>query len=388
MKKRIIVIVFLLFLVAAGAAVYLGRWQAREQEPWYSGTIEATRAELGFQVSGRVQRVLVDEGAHVTGGSLLAELDREEFEARRESARARVDAAERRLERVRAFLEVHRATLPNEVDRARAGVEALEAKVRELEKGYRPQDVEQARLAAASARETLEEAQRQRERYERLYRQGSVSEQELDRVVLRHQNALKAWERAQEQYALLREGFRTEEVATARARLAEGRAVLSLARNNLGRIRVTELEVEAARAGLEEARAALNLAGTRLGYTRLWAPFDGTITVRSVEPGEVVIPSREVLTLTDLSVVDLKIFVEETEIGTVRHGRPVDVTVDTFPDRVFEGKVAFVSPEAEFTPKFIQTRKERVKLVYLVKVSVPNPDGRLKPGMPADARLR
>ncbi len=87
-------------------------------------------------------------------------------------------------------------------------------------------------------------------------------------------------------------------------------------------------------------------------------------------------------------MVDLKIFVEETEIGTVRHGRPVDVTVDTFPDQVFEGKVAFVSTEAEFTPKFIQTRKERVKLVYLVKVAVPNPDGRLKPGMPADARLR
>jgi len=164
--------------------------------------------------------------------------------------------------------------------------------------------------------------------------------------------------------------------------------VLALARDNLERIRVTEREVETARARVDEARAALTLAEVRLGYTRLYAPFDGTITVRSVEPGEVIIPSREVLSLTDLSTVDLEIFVNETEIGAVKPGQDVEVKVDTFPDKVYRGKVSFISSEAEFTPKFIQTRKERVKLVYLVKVSIPNPERELKPGMPADAWLR
>jgi HlyD family secretion protein len=94
------------------------------------------------------------------------------------------------------------------------------------------------------------------------------------------------------------------------------------------------------------------------------------------------------MTLSDLSTVDLKIFVDETEIGKVKPGQNVDVKVDTFPNKIFNGKVSFISPEGEFTPKIIQTRKERVKLVYLVKVSVPNPDFELKSGMPADAWLR
>ena len=388
MKKRILFILFLLVLVGAGAAVYLGQRQVREQELFYSGTIEATRADLAFQASGRVERVLVDEGEDVTAGQLLAELDRSELEANRRAAEARVVTVERELARLAALLDVHRATLPDEVDRAEAGVQALEARLRELEKGYRSQDVEQARLAVISARETLEKARKDRDRYETLYRRGTVSEEERDRVVLRYENALRAWERAREQHALLAEGFRSEEIETAGARLAEGRAVLALARNNLGRIRVTEREVDAARARVDEARAALALAEVRLGYTRLYAPFEGTITVRSVEPGEVIIPSREVLSLTDLSTVDLEIFVNETEIGEVKPGQDVEVKVDTFPDKVYRGRVSFIASEAEFTPKFIQTQKERVKLVYLVKVSIPNPERELKPGMPADAWLR
>ena len=388
MKKRILFILFLLILVGAGAAVYLGQRQVREQELFYSGTIEATRADLAFQASGRVERVLVDEGEDVTAGQLLAELDRSELEANRRAAEARVVTVERELARLAALLDVHRATLPDEVDRAEAGVQALEARLRELEKGYRSQDVEQARLAVISARETLEKARKDRDRYETLYRRGTVSEEERDRVVLRYENALRAWERAREQHALLAEGFRSEEIETAGARLAEGRAVLALARDNLGRIRVTEREVDAARARVDEARAALALAEVRLGYTRLYAPFEGTITVRSVEPGEVIIPSREVLSLTDLSTVDLEIFVNETEIGEVKPGQDVEVKVDTFPDKVYRGRVSFIASEAEFTPKFIQTQKERVKLVYLVKVSIPNPERELKPGMPADAWLR
>jgi HlyD family secretion protein len=94
------------------------------------------------------------------------------------------------------------------------------------------------------------------------------------------------------------------------------------------------------------------------------------------------------MSLADLSVVDLKIYVEETAIGRVKPGQKVDVRVDTFPDKVYAGAVSFISPEGEFTPKIIQTRKERVKLVYLVKVSIPNPGFELKSGMPADAWLR
>jgi HlyD family secretion protein len=95
-----------------------------------------------------------------------------------------------------------------------------------------------------------------------------------------------------------------------------------------------------------------------------------------------------VLSIADLSTVDLKVFVAETEIGRVTPGQPVAVKIDTFPDKTYDGRVAYISPQAEFTPKIIQTHKERVKLVYLVKVSIPNPRFELKSGMPADAWFR
>jgi HlyD family secretion protein len=136
------------------------------------------------------------------------------------------------------------------------------------------------------------------------------------------------------------------------------------------------------------ATAALDVAQIQLGHTELKAPYTGIVLSRNVEPGEVVTPSQEVLTISDLSRVDLKVFVEETEIGKIAPGRAVDVKIDTFPDKTYPGRVAYVSPQAEFTPKIIQTHKERVKLVYLVKVSVPNPDFELKSGMPADAWFR
>ena len=136
------------------------------------------------------------------------------------------------------------------------------------------------------------------------------------------------------------------------------------------------------------AAAALETARIQRGYAELKSPFDGILTSRNVEPGEVVSVGREVLSLSDLSHVDLKIFVDQTEIGRVKPNQPVSVSIDTFPDRRFAGRVAYISPESEFTPKIIQTHKERVKLVYLVKVALENPQFELKPGMPADAWLQ
>ena len=138
----------------------------------------------------------------------------------------------------------------------------------------------------------------------------------------------------------------------------------------------------------DSAKASVELAEIQLRHSQLRAPYSGIITNRQVEPGEVVVPGREVLTLSDLTTVDLKIFVDETEIGKVKPGQQADIKVDTFPEKVYRGEVSYISPEAEFTPKFIQTHKERVKLVYLVKISIPNPDLELKSGMPADAWLR
>ena len=388
MQRKRIAAIFLLLLSGVGLLVYLGQRERRRGELFYSGTIEATQSNLAFQVGGRVTRVFAREGQAVVAGQALAELDRSESEAFLEQARANLLRAQEQRKQLESMLEIYRKTLPEEVARAAAAARALRAQVEEFLAGNRVQDVERARQALLTAESIRQEANRDRERYDQLYPAGSISEKERDIVKLKSETAYRDYERAQEAYDLAKEGTRRETVAAAQARLSEGEAVLRSARHNLQRIEAAQRDVAAARAQVRGAAAVQEQAAIQLERMRLSAPVPGVITSRNVEPGEVVTPSREVLTLSDLSRVDLKIFVSEREIGQVKPGQAVDVRVDSFPAKTYRGRVGFISPEGEFTPKFIQTHKERIKIVYLVKVSIPNPRLELKTGMPADAWLR
>ena len=338
MKKKIL-IAFLILLILVAVVVYFGQWTSRNRDLYYSGTIEATQYHLAFQVAGQVTRVLVDEGYAVKAGDLLAELDTRELKARNDQAKANFE-------------------------RSQASLVALTAQLKEVKTGNRPQDIERAHQAFLSTQAVMEEAKKNMERYRRLFTDGTVSEKEWDAVRLHYDVALHDYERNAEAYDLAKMGSRTETIDNARA------------------------NVQAAKAQLTSAEAAWRQAGIQLSYAQLHAPIAGIITSRNVEPGEVVTPDQEVMTMADLSTVDLKIFVDETEIGKVKPGQVVEVRVDTFPGKVYKGSVSYISPEAEFTPKMVQTRKERVKLVYLVKVSIPNPSLELKTGMPADAWLK
>jgi len=336
MKKRIIVAVFVVLLLGVGALVYFGQRQTQRGELYYSGTIEATQSNLAFQTSGRVINVAVREGQAVTKNQLLAELDPSELRSRKDQAEANLEKSIKTQDQLATLLSIYKTTLPADVARAETSV--------------------------ANARDILEDARKNYRRYEQLFKQGVVAEKERDAVKLNYD--------------------------TAKSRLDDGEASLRQAKSNLNRIEATKQEFEAMISQARQAKAALEQTDIQLNYSRLLAPYSGIITSRNVEPGEVVTSGREVLSMADLSTVDLKIFVDETEIGKVKPGQDVDVKIDTFTDKVFKGKVTFISPEGEFTPKIIQTKKERVKLVYLVKVSIPNPNLELKTGMPADAWLR
>ena len=388
LKKRIVITIFLSLLGGVGWLVYLGQRGVRQEELFYSGTIEATQVNLAFQAGGRVGQVLVREGQAVTAGQVLAELERAEYGARWEQARANADRALEQQKQLEAILEVYEKVLPTEVVRAEAGRKVLSFQLDELKAGNRAQDVERARQASLAAAAVWEEARKNSERYERLFRDGVVSEKEKDSVKLKYETALRDYERNREAYDLAQEGPRKETLAAAQARLAEGEAALRSTRDNLPRIEAARRDLAAARSQAKAAAAARDQARIQLEYAQLTAPTPGIITSRNVEPGEVVTPSREVLTLADLSRVELKIFVGEPEIGRVKPGQPADVQVDSFPTQIYRGVVTFISPVGEFTPKIIQTRKERVKLVYLVKIELPNPRLELKTGMPADAWLR
>lgn len=335
MKKKIIIIVFALTFVGVGVFVYIGQNNRKSDGLFYSGTIETTQAKLSFQVPGRVAEVKVQEGQPVAKNQIIASLDRAEFESRYEQARANLDRAEKTKQQLITALQISQRTLPAEVARAQAGVN--------------------------SARDSLADAEKNYQRYEELFRQSVVTEKERDTLKLGYD--------------------------VAKSRLAESESLLKLAEGNLGRIEAAKDDITTAGAQIDVARAALNQAAIQLGYTQLISPQDGVVVSRNIEAGETVNVGREVITVADLRRVDLKIFVDETVIGRIKPGQKAAVSVDTFPGKTYEGTVSFVSPEGEFTPKIIQTQKERVKLVYLVKISIANPLYELKAGMPADARL-
>jgi HlyD family secretion protein len=145
---------------------------------------------------------------------------------------------------------------------------------------------------------------------------------------------------------------------------------------------------DSAKANVDALRATLDLAGTRLGFAELASPLDGFILTKSAEAGEVVQPGATIFTAADLKNIWLTAYINETDLGRVKLNQVVDIKTDTYPTKVYQGRISFISQEAEFTPKQIQTTEERVKLVYRIKIMVDNTKLELKPGMPADGYIK
>jgi HlyD family secretion protein len=324
MRRRFVGIAVAVVLVAAVASVAI-HLRRRPDILSASGTVEATEARLGFQVPGRILEIKPREGDRVRAGEAVAWLDRAELEARRAQARAQVAAA-------RALLE-------------------------ELEAGARHEELAVAQEAARAAQERYRDAQRDFERIQRLFDGGAVAREALDKAQLALEIARSQDEQARQQLRLVEAGPRRE-------------------------------RLEAQRAVVEQAEAALRQAEAALEHAVIVAPFDGVVTVRDREPGEVVGAGVPVLTLMDPQDRWVRIYIREDRIGAVRLGQRAAISTDTYPGRHYQGVVAFIASEAEFTPRNVQTPEERVKLVYAVKVRITGDPGQeLKPGMPADVQL-
>jgi HlyD family secretion protein len=151
---------------------------------------------------------------------------------------------------------------------------------------------------------------------------------------------------------------------------------------------VAQNNFESAKAKLNASQKTLELATIRLNYANLKSPTEGFVIVKSAEAGEVVQTGSTVFIVADLNDIWLTAYISETDLGRVRLNQNVDVKTDSYPNKVYAGRISFISEEAEFTPKFIQTTEERVKLVYRIKIKVKNPNFELKPGMPADSYIK
>jgi len=391
LRKRLRIVLPLIVIAAAAAYFGFSRNGGPGGVLLLSGNIEVTDARVGFKIAGRLLERLVDEGVEVAAGQQIARLDPTDQELQVSRAAAELKAAEASL------AELEAGSRPEEIRRAHAQLEQARQALRELETGNRAQEVaeseaehERALAAEKAALAELELARADRERAAELFRKGIVSTQENDVVRTRHDAALNAQREATarvksaaERLSLMKEGSRAERIAQARAAAEQAEATYALVKEGP---RAEAIQVSRAQAGIW--KEALRQARQQLEYTRLAAPFAGTVLSKAAEPGEYLQPGSPVVTIGDLEHPWVRAYVDEADLGRVLLGEAAEVTVDTFPGRVFKGHVSFLAGEAEFTPKPVQTFRERAKLVYRVKIDVENPDRVLKPGMPADARIR
>jgi multidrug resistance efflux pump len=353
-----------------------------------NGTVEATEVDIGSRISGRLLTVVPREGEAVRRGQEVATLETAELEAQVAQARGNLAAAEAGAAELGAGTRIEEIrVLKAQVQSARDVQAQAQARLDLVRAGTRPEILEQLRAAVRQAVAAADDAQRDLERVGRLAEQGMVARRDLDVATARRDGVVAALDAARQRLAEAEGGARPEEVRAAEASLAQAAALVTSAQASLdlavaGPRRET---LKAAEARVEAARGAVAATEALLAQTRIAAPTEGRVTLRNAEPGEVVTPGFPIIRIADLARVWLRVYVPEPQIGRVKVGQRATVSVDAFPGRPFPGVVTEIAERPEYTPKNVQTREERAKLVFGVKIEVENPGGELKPGMPADA---
>lgn len=320
--RKMLVVGAVVIVTALVVMMVLRRTPKGSGEIKLSGTIETTVTALSFKLPGRVRERLVDEGQRVAVGQVVARLEDD---------------------------DVHQELAGREAERA-----AAQAALAELQAGSRVEEVAQAEAAVVRLRAESHRAGDEYVRSEQLFKREVIAKRDLDLALAARDASAAALREAAERLRQVKAGARSETRQQAQARL-------------------------------KGAEASVSLARTRLTDATLLAPTAGIVLSKNIEAGEQVAPGTPVVTIGKLEEVWIRGYVPEDELPRIKLGQKARVTVDGLKGRVFTGRLDFIAQEAEFTPKNVQTEKERVKLVYRIKILLANPKSELKPGMPADA---
>jgi HlyD family secretion protein len=327
MNRRRIVIVVVVVLAVAGAGVYY--WQQRAaHDPMAAfslwGNVDVHQVELAFRVTGRIAKLDVDEGAHVEAGATLAQLDPVPFEQ---------DVAAATAEMAMAQAQFDKAT-----------------------RGYRSEEIAQAAATVRQREADLTNARVTLERLEGLFPQGAVTRQQMDDAQARVRESEAQLVGAREQLAMLTRGSRVEDIQTQEANLAS-------------------------------AKAHLDKAHTALDDATLIAPSAGIVAVRAREVGAIVQAGQTIYTVALTDPAWIRAYVPQPRLGRIKPGMHVKLEIDSAPGKQYDGTVGFISPEAEFTPKSVQTEQVRDDLVFRLRIVAKDADNVLRQGMPVTVRI-
>jgi len=352
----------LIAVVIIAVAAYSMGWFRHDEMLQGSGTVEARDIRVGSKIGGRIDKVLVREGDSVEAGQVLITFDDKELLASLAQSRAAAEKAARGYR-------------TEEIAEARAAAAQAKAEYDQRQNGYRQEDIDaaQADLDRATADEVRTHLDYQR--YDALAQKDLVSKQQRDTAEANWKMAVALKENAQHKLDELKRGYRPEEIAAAEARYHQTQATLE------------KLERGNRREDVEAARAALAYDEARFRERQVLAPSAATIEVLDVRPGDLIPPNTPVATLLERDQIYVRIYIPETIIGRVHIGQKAEIRVDSFPNQVFHGAVEQINQQAEFLPRNVQTREERVHQVFGVKVRIDDSSHRVLAGMAADVKL-
>ena len=361
MKRKLFIPVVLGAALAAMGA-YSMNWFRRDTALEGSGTVEARNIRVGSKVGGRIDKVLVREGDTVEAGQVLISFDDQELQASLAQSRANAVKAERGFR-------------PEEIAEARAAAAQAKAEYEQRRNGYRQEDIDAAgadldRATADEVRTSLDF-----QRYDSLAQKDLVSKQQRDTAEANWKMAAALKQNAQHKLDELKRGYRPEEIASAEARYHQTQATLE------------KFEHGSRPEDIAAARAALAYDEARYRERQVLAPSAATVEVLDVRPGDLVAPNAPIATLLERDQIYVRIYIPETEIGRVRVGQKAEIRVDSFPHQTFSGSVEQINQQAEFLPRNVQTREERVHQVFGVKVRIDDSSHRVLAGMAADVKL-
>jgi len=289
-----------------------------------SGTIESVNVTISSKTSGTINKINFKEGDRVKKGDLLVEISHD-------------------------LLDI-------QLRQSEAGVDLANAQLKLLRSGARKEDIRQSEDLMKQAKINLDLAKLDRDRADELYKQDATTRKLYDDAKGRYDLALTQYNSTKENLSKVKTIIRPE-------------------------------EIEQAQANLKKAISMVDLLMQNIEDCRIFAPSDGFVSKKFIEEGENAVMGGSLLRLSNLETVNLVIYIPETELAKVKLGQNAEIKIDAFKDKIYTGKITFISPEAEFTPKNIQTPDERTKLVFAVKIEIPNPQFELKPGLPADATI-
>lgn len=324
MAKRVLPIILVLAAIGLGVWYFTQYRAAGNSTLRLYGNVDIRQVELGFRVPGRVERMHFEEGDSIKQGALLASLDKQPF--------------------------------LDDLAAREAAVAQATANLQKLEAGNRPDEIEQARALVNERKAALEYARQTFERQQKLSQQDFASRSAFDQSVANLNQAQASLRSAELALTLMIDGPRKEDIA-------------------------------AARAALEAAKAQRDTSRTALKDADIFAPADGVILTRAVEPGAIVGTGNTVYTLSLRSPVWVRAYIAEPDMGRIHPGMTVKLATDTRPNAPYEGQIGFISPVAEFTPKTVETPQLRSDLVYRFRVVVRNADEALRQGMPVTVHI-